>query len=195
MSENSDVNELKFWKKKLKDEIDSYISFPNAFIKKAFINNKNKQLYIITDDPPTIKHLNKYKWPEYSFDSGIIKIDSKPKITFIAIRGVHQSINIESDEIRDHLYSNYEISDVKRISKKSENSKPLPILKSKISNQQMLNTFLRDGIKIGYTNHSIEIWKFEQRPLQCKRCNKYDHATCDSILICPLCCEEQSLQD
>lgn len=67
MSENSDVNEFEILEEKvfryvgenlnrffnpikLKDEIDSYISFPNAFIKKAFINNKNKQLYIITDD-------------------------------------------------------------------------------------------------------------------------------------------------
>ncbi|CAF0715931.1 unnamed protein product [Brachionus calyciflorus] len=131
-SENNDVHDFEILEKKvfryvgeslnrffnpirLKDEIDSYISFPKDFIKKAFINNKNKQLYIITDDPPTINHLNKYKWPEYSFNSGIIKIDSKPKITFIAIRGVHQSIDIDSEEIRNHLYSNYEISDVKRI--------------------------------------------------------------------------------
>jgi len=86
---------------RLKYEIDSYIAFQQAVIKKAFINNKNKQLYIITDDLPTINHLNKYRWPERSFNSGIIKFDSKPKTTFIAIRGVHQSINIDNEEIRN----------------------------------------------------------------------------------------------
>jgi len=89
----------------------------------------------------------------------------------------------------------YEINDVKRISKKSENSKPLPLLKAKITNEQILKTILRDGIKIGYTNHRIEMWKFEPKPLQCKRCNKYGHASCESELIGPLCSEEHTLQD
>ncbi|CAF1091286.1 unnamed protein product, partial [Brachionus calyciflorus] len=180
---------------RLKDEIDTYISSKNHVIKKAFINNKNKQLYIITDDLPTINHLNKHNWPEYSFNDGITKIDSKPKVTFIAIRGVHQSINIDNDDFRNYLNYNYEITDVKRITKKSENSKPLPILKAKITNQQKLNAILRDGIKIGYTNHRIEIWKFQPRPLQCKRCNKYGHAICNEEIVCPLCSEGHSLQD
>ncbi|RMZ95484.1 hypothetical protein BpHYR1_002797 [Brachionus plicatilis] len=55
----------------------------------------NNQLYLITDDVQTIKFLNGFTWPKKASLTGITKATPKEKVTFIAIRGVDISINVE----------------------------------------------------------------------------------------------------
>ncbi|CAF0987712.1 unnamed protein product [Brachionus calyciflorus] len=125
-------------------------------INKVFINNKNNQIYIFTDFKNN-SPFNKHKWAAESFLSGIKKVLPKPKTTFIPIRGVHQSIDIENDDFKQYMETNFDIDDVKRIYKKSENSKPLPLLKAKCNNARNLESILNNGLKLGYTNHRVEL--------------------------------------
>ncbi|CAF1126037.1 unnamed protein product [Brachionus calyciflorus] len=127
-------------------------------INKAFINNKNNQLYITTDfknnSPTNINGQQNHLSLE---SSQVKKVLPKPKTTFIAIRGVHQSIDIENDDFNQYMTDNFDLDNVKRIYKKTENSKPLPLLKAKCNNARNLESILNIGLKLGYTNHRVEL--------------------------------------
>ncbi|CAF1061060.1 unnamed protein product [Brachionus calyciflorus] len=182
---------------KLKNEIDKYLNMPNAMIKKAFINNKNNQLYLITDDPHTCQYLSGYTWPKKAFINGIQKATNKEKITCIAIRGVDVSIDLEDDQFKNLMEKEYQIYDIKRIIKKSLNNKPLPILRAKVKQDTKAKELIKFGIRIGYSSYRIEEWKHEPKPLQCKKCNRFNHKSqdCEKETICPLCTGNHTLQE
>ncbi|CAF0760881.1 unnamed protein product, partial [Brachionus calyciflorus] len=180
---------------KLKQEIDKHLN--KAIIKKAFVNNKNNQLYLITDDKNTIKYLNGFTWPKKAFLTGISKATPKEKTNFIAIRGVDVSINVEDDQFKKHMEKSYQIYDIKRITKKSLNNKPLPVLRAKVKDEETVRSLISSGIRIGYSSFRIEEWKHEPKPMQCKKCNGFNHKNtdCEKDTTCPLCAGNHSLKD
>ncbi|CAF1111422.1 unnamed protein product, partial [Brachionus calyciflorus] len=131
---------------KLQQEIDKHLG--KAVINKAFVNNKNNQLYLITDDKNTIK-------------------------------GVDISIDVEDEQFIQIMEKNYQIYDIKRITKKSLNNKPLPVLRAKVKNDEILKSLIKSGIRIGYSSFRIEEWKYEPKPLQCKKCNGFNHKSAE----------------
>lgn len=181
----------------LANEINKNINFPKAIINKAFINNKNKNLYIITSDRNTIKHLQQHNWPKKSFISGISKALPGEKITYLAIRGVDTSIDIDEEQFKETMLNKYKLFDLKRLTKKSCNNKPLPILRAKCKETNYISVALSKGIQIGYTSFRVSLWKSDPKPLQCKNCNAYEHHEneCFSSLKCPLCNDSHTLKE
>ncbi|RNA14690.1 hypothetical protein BpHYR1_003953, partial [Brachionus plicatilis] len=152
---------------KLKKEIDKNINFPKAEIKNAFVNNKNKQLYLIISDKNTIKHLNNYVWPDKAFSGGISKVEPKEKSTFIAIRRVHTTIDANDDDFKTEMSERYHLVSIKRLTKKSENNKPLPLIKAQVNNKESVEKLLKEGIRICYTSETEKlIEKLENVPLR-----------------------------
>ncbi|RNA38765.1 hypothetical protein BpHYR1_014794 [Brachionus plicatilis] len=158
---------------KLQAEIDAYIGLENNGVKKAFINNKNRQLYIITDDPETIRHLKNYEWPKTSFISGIVKAIPKEQESILAVKGFDLSIDVEDKYFITNVLQKHNIIEARKIYKKSE-KRPLPIIRIKTDTKSALSLLL-NGLKVGYTLYRVEKWKSEKRPLQCCNCNKFNH--------------------
>ncbi|CAF0910790.1 unnamed protein product [Brachionus calyciflorus] len=181
---------------KLQEEIDKNIGLQNSSIKKAFINNKNGLLYIITDETNTIEHLQTYEWPKNSFITGINTATRKEKEEILAIKGFDLSIDISSDSFKINVMEKHNIFEAKRIFKKSE-QRPLTVIRIKTKDENSARTLLQNGLKVGYTNYRVEIWKTEERPLQCRNCNKFNHhtKTCTIKKSCALCTGEHTMDE
>ncbi|CAF0801792.1 unnamed protein product [Brachionus calyciflorus] len=183
---------------KLQEEIDYYINYCDQKIDRAFINNKNKQLYIITSDLQTIKHLEKHIWDKDAFDTGINTVKPKEKAYFIAVRGVPTTVDIKDEDTIHKIKSKYgPIVEFYRITKKSEN-RELNLIKIKVIDERCANHILSHGLQKGYVNYKTEPWKHKPRPLQCRKCNKFGHITNDcqeKNFTCPLCSQNHQLEN
>jgi hypothetical protein len=183
---------------KLQEEIDKHIGIDNPVVEKAFINNKNKQLYIITSELRTILHLEKFQWPGEAFETGIQTAKPKEKSYFIAVRGVPTTLDIKDENVINKIRSKYSpISEIYRITKKSEN-KELNLLKIKVTNDDCAKYIINHGLQIGYINYKTEEWRQQIRPKQCRKCNKYGHTTNECLeknYTCPLCAHNHKLED
>ncbi|CAF1105707.1 unnamed protein product [Brachionus calyciflorus] len=122
---------------KLQEEIDAHINISEPMIDRAFINSKNKELYIITSDLKTIIHLEQHTWSSEAFGSGINVFKPKEKAYFIAVRGVPTSIDINDEKT---------------------------IEKIKINNETCANHMLAHGLQIGYVNYKTELCRYQPRP-------------------------------
>lgn len=95
---------------------------------------------------------------------------------------------MNDQNIINKFETNYNLSELKRIIKKSTNTQ-LPIIRAKTNNIDMYNKILKEGIKIGYTIFRTEAWIFEPKVLQCYKCNKLNHSykNCSELESCAFC--------
>jgi hypothetical protein len=167
----------------------------NVGIDNAFINNRNNQLVIFATTMQDADKLNQV-WPQDAFNYGIKKAEKKDRLYSFVIKGVHPSINHESENWKA-AFSQYGIINAKRIVKKSE-TRNLSLIKAQIQDKKMLEKIKLEGMKVGYTNYRIEDCKIPIRLLQCYRCQKLDHTseTCqEEKTICVACAGDHHHKD
>jgi hypothetical protein len=162
---------------------------PNVVTSNVFINKENL-LIIKTTSPESLKQLNE-PWPTNAFGSGV-EIIKKNQRFFAAIRNIDQEEDFEDEVLATELKEKYHIIKAIRLVKKSENNRPLNIVKIEFDEKEYFEKALSQGIYIGSTRFRIEKWKFVEGPMQCIKCQKYGHKSysCNSPVRCQLCGEE-----
>jgi len=143
----------------------------NVNISSAYVNSYD-ELIIKTREEAASLELSK-PWPKDAFHSGITLI---PKINryFVAINNVELDIDIEDQDTLEYFHTEYKISKIIRIKKKSSNTETKTLrleTNCKINHEKLLNT----GIIIGSTYFRAREWKFQERIQQCHKCQRYGH--------------------
>ncbi len=167
--------------------------FPTQKIDRAFINSKNNQLYIITSNDTTKKYIENYSWPPTAF-GGIKTYTPKERKYTLAIHNVDTSL--DPQEI---ITTNSDLKDctIKRIHKKL-NQTATTTLQLTTTNKSLCDSLISNKLQIHYSSYVVTEWKFEPRPLQCHKCNKYNHNTksCpEPNPTCPICSETHTLEN
>jgi hypothetical protein len=161
-------------------------------IENAFINSKNNQLYIFTNDRECYEHLNQ-PWSAESFGGGaevvgpqksnedrtsqipIYIAKSKTLRYFCALKNVDIDIELEKDETFKQACEKYGIKDFKRIIKTST-KQALPLVRCEMKDLQSFEFILKNKFKYGFIYFSVTEWKFDDsRPLQCYHCLQFGH--------------------
>jgi len=168
---------------------------PNAKIANAYVSRFNYSLTIVAENESTYNELQK-PWKQDAFGSGIKKKEIKRLKYFIAIKGVHPTINVEDSDFINEL-NKANVLNPKRIVKKSTNV-ALPLIKAEVSNLETFNNLINTGrIKIGYTVYHCSKWEFNNKPLQCFKCNGFGHssASCPNSNRCLICAEDHDYKN
>jgi uncharacterized protein YhbP (UPF0306 family) len=163
-------------------------------IENAFILKKNNLLYLFTNDQDTFDRLNE-NWPLNAFKNGVKIIkEYENKRLFLAINGVDTKIDIDKDQLFKEMCQVNKIIKAKRLIKKKDN-KQLPIIQIELNDKNIYDNLLKFGIKLGWFNYRVSIWKFDDSPIQCYKCQKFGHNQrhCTSEKqICLICAGEHS---
>ena len=187
---------LKFEGEKIKEYQDPLKLFkeikrckPNAKVSNAYVSRFNYSLTIIAENEATFKDLQK-PWKHDAFGTGIAKKELKKQKHFIAIKGVHPSINVEDYDFINEL-NKANVLNPKRITKKSTNI-ALPLIKAEVHNIETFNGLIKESrIKIGFTIYQCAKWEFNSKPLQCFKCNGFGHSSvnCSIGNRCLICAD------
>jgi hypothetical protein len=163
-----------------------------VMIENAFLNTKNNQLYIFTNDRPCYEHLTQ-PWSADAFGGGaelvepfsprsnedrirnIAKIKTDNTRFFLAIKNIDVEIELEKDEIFKQACEKYGIISYKRIIKTSTKT-ILPLVRCEIKDRPSYDFLMLNNFKYGFIYFSVSPWKFDDtRPLQCYRCLQFGH--------------------
>jgi len=139
-------------------------------IKSAYINHLN-QLVIKTTEEYKNEITN--NWPQNAFLAGIQPIINTKKF-HAAIYHVDTELNINDKNLTDMLKTKYEITNAKRIIKKSTNE-PLNTVKITFENEAKYKYHTEHGIQIGYTHFKLKKWETNKNIKQCYKCLKLGH--------------------
>jgi hypothetical protein len=157
-------------------------------IENAFINTKNNQLYIFTNDKQCYEHLME-PWNAEAFGGGAeIFVGSLPrnekdnanKYTkqtryFLAIKNFDVDIDLENDDTFKQACERFGIISYRRILKTST-KQVLPLIRCEVKDLSASDFLLMNKFKYGFVYFNVTEWKFDDtRPLQCYRCLKFGH--------------------
>ncbi|CAF0882913.1 unnamed protein product, partial [Brachionus calyciflorus] len=141
----------------------------NVFVKNAFIN-ENNQLIINTTKEEYLNIL-KDDWPVQSFKTGIRLIEKQHKKGkyFAVVKGVRKRLT--DDEIFDELRKEYNVTNVRRIINK--NNETTTLVKIETEEESHHINILRHGVYINNWHHSTEEYIFQIKT--CFKCLKPGH--------------------
>ncbi len=87
------------------------------------------------------------------------------------------------------MLDTHKLTNITRMTKKSLNNKPLPIIRAQAQNLNHALDLEKNKIRIFLTIYRVERWTVEPKPLQCQNCNQLGHNknVCPNPKACPLC--------
>ncbi len=170
----AEINQLKI----LKDGV-SFLVSPN---------NHESSLLLIDDKnwPKEIKQKFMLKAPPKSNSKTADIIEE------FAIIAKRIDTSITSDEIKSELEEQgfKSITRIERFFKIANgSSSPMPIIKIKLTCAQELNQLYNNGLRLGYAQFPTEAPKNSLHPIQCYKCNKFNHyaKSCPNQPVCRFC--------
>lgn len=153
---------------------------PIIHIHTAYINFKGK-LVIITDDEKDKENIEK-PWSETAFKSGLKILENKKRI-FAIIK--HVSKNIKSNELRDSLSTEYNVTSVLRMLNKDKSDSYTVRIELKDSTN--LDHLICNGLYHEEEHYRVTEWK--NKNIICFKCQKLGHKSteCKGKDVCARC--------
>lgn len=158
---------------------------PVADILNAYINQKNI-LVIKTSSQKDADYLSE-DWLTDAFTYGIRPFEDKSRF-FVALSNVNLDLDLEDEDLKSFLLTEYKITNLNRLIKRSTNQK-LHVVKAEISDFTSFKKIITTGkLKIGFTNIKASAWKSDPlKPLQCFKCQAFNHTQSDCTSANPKC--------